>query len=118
MGLTEGDWEELLFAICDKKCTPFIGAGACVPWIPLGTEIAQKWAERYKYPLNDGGSLSRVAQYLEIETGEATRPKNILIREIRSIDPPDFSKEEFKDASHSVLADLKLPIYITTNYDK
>jgi len=70
MVLTDGDWEELLYAICEQKCTPFIGAGACVPWIPLGGEIAQRWAERYNYPLNDCGSLSRVAQFLEIETGD------------------------------------------------
>ena len=45
MVLTDGDWEELLYAICEQKCTRFIGAGACVPWIPLGSEIAQRWAE-------------------------------------------------------------------------
>ena len=56
MVLTDADWEELLYAICDQKCTPFIGAGACVPWIPVGSEIAQRWAERYNYPLNDCGS--------------------------------------------------------------
>jgi len=120
MVLTDGDWEELLYAICEQKCTPFIGAGACIPWIPLGSEIAQRWAEKYNYPLNDCGSLSRVAQFLEIDTGDAMRPKNILIREIKELTkaPPDFSKEEYKNAPHSVLADLKLPIYITSNYDK
>ncbi len=81
MVLTDGEWEELLYAICDQKCTSFIVARACVPWIPLSSEIAQRWIERYDYPLNNCGSLSRVAQFLEIETGDAICSKNILIRD-------------------------------------
>ena len=46
MVLTDGDWEELLYAIREQKCTPFIGAGACIPWIPPGSEIAQRRAEK------------------------------------------------------------------------
>jgi hypothetical protein len=118
MSLKETYWEELLFAICEQKCTPFIGAGACVPWLPLGTEIAHRWALKYNYPLEDSGSLSRVAQFLEIDTGEPTLPKSILSREIREKVPPDFSKPKYRNLSHCILADLKLPIYITTNYDK
>ena len=41
-------------------------------------------------------------------------PKEILIQEFEKLDPPDFSKE---DNPHGILADLDLPIYITTNYD-
>jgi hypothetical protein len=117
MGLSEEDWEELLYAIKDKKCTPFIGAGACAPWLPLGKDVARDWAEKHNYPLEDSYQLSRVAQFLAIENGNDLYPKNVLSRLLKEKEPPDFSLEEHRNTPYAVLADLNLPIYITTNYD-
>jgi hypothetical protein len=117
MRFTNEDWEELFYAIKDKKCTPFIGAGACAPWLPLGKDIARDWASKHNYPLEDSYQLSRVAQFLAIENGNDLYPKNILSRLIKEIQPPDFSLDKNRNTPYSVLADLNLPIYITTNYD-
>ena len=117
MGLGEYEWNELLTAIENKKCTPFIGAGASSQWLPL-TEITSKWARDYGYPLEDSDQLSRVSQYLAIVKGNELQPKNILSAELKKINPPNFALEELRNTSHAVLADLNLPIYITTNYDQ
>jgi SIR2-like protein len=117
MGLSDEDWEELLYAIKDKKCTPFIGAGACAPWLPLGSEIARDWASKHDYPLGDSHQLARIAQFLAIKEDNDMYPKNILNRILKEKRPPDFRLEEHRDTPYVVLADLNLPIYITTNYD-
>ncbi len=113
--LEDRDWEDLLEQIKDEKCTPFIGAGACVPTLPLGSEIARKWAgaDAYNYPLADSDDLARVAQFLAIDRYEMF-PKERIRKQFQVTAPPDFSAD---DEPHGVLADLKLPIYITTNYD-
>lgn len=118
MVLREEDWEDLLNSIKDRKCTPFIGAGACSQWLPLGRDIARDWAESYKYPLEDSGQLSRVAQFVGIARGHDMYPKMQLSRQFKRIKAPDFSKEEYKNTILMVLADLNLPVYITTNYDE
>ena len=54
---------------------------------------------------------------MAIEYGDTMYPKRRLSEEIRRIDPPDFSLEKFKNTPYAVLADLDLPIFMTTNYD-
>jgi hypothetical protein len=117
MGLSDEDWEELLYAIKDNKCTPFIGAGACAPWLPLGSEIARDWASKHAYPLADLHQLARVAQFLAIKEDDDMYPKKILNRILKEKRAPDFRLEEHRNTPYAVLADLNLPIYITTNYD-
>jgi len=111
--LGERDWENLLQRIKEKKCTPFIGAGACAGTLPMGSEIAREWANKYKYPLYDNGDLARVAQFLAVEEDDMF-PKENIQRRFKQIGPPDFSRA---DEPHALLADFNLPIYITTNYD-
>ena len=111
--LGERDWENLLQRIKEKKCTPFIGAGACAGTLPMGSEISREWANKYKYPLYDNGDLARVAQFLAVEEDDMF-PKENIQRRFKQIGPPDFSRP---DEPHALLADLNLPIYITTNYD-
>ncbi len=111
--LSDKDWEDLLICIKDKKCTPFIGAGACAGALPSGSQIADQWAKRFDYPLRDCRDLARVAQYLAIHRFEMF-PKDEISRQFRDQEPPNFAEE---DEPHAVLADLELPVYITTNYD-
>ena len=66
MSFTETDWRHLISQIKNKRCTPFIGAGACFPWLPLGSKIAIDWAQQYDYPLEDNGQLDKVAQFVGI----------------------------------------------------
>ncbi|TEU14703.1 MAG: SIR2 family protein [Anaerolineales bacterium] len=111
--LGERDWELLLRRIKAGKCTPFLGAGACFGVLPLGCDIAQKWAQEHEYPLEDCHDLARVAQYLAV-TEDPMAPKEIITEWIKSVPPPNFTEP---DEPHSVLAGLPLPVYITTNYD-
>lgn len=114
--LNETEWQNLLELIKIQKCTPFIGAGACSGTLPLAKQIARRWASDRGYPLSDAHDLARVAQFLAIDD-YPMRPKFRIRDEIEEIErraPPDFSKS---DEPHAVLADLNLPMYITTNYD-
>ena len=114
--LTEDDWGTLLDRIRDGECTPFLGAGACCGNLPLGREVATEWAQKYAYPLDDKEHLPRVAQYLAIRS-DRMRPKEKLLEAFRSrvgTNTPDFRME---DELHGVLADLPIPVYLTTNYD-
>jgi hypothetical protein len=111
--LEEPYWDLLLERIKDGECTPFLGAGACAGVLPLGAKIAERWAEKEKYPLDDCTDLARVAQFLAVQY-DAIRPKRDLIRQFSGVGPPDFSNPY---EPHRVLAELPLPVYITTNYD-
>ena len=51
--ITDREWERLLARIHDGKCTPFLGAGACVGTLPLGGDVARRWAADEAYPLED-----------------------------------------------------------------
>jgi len=111
--LEEKDWQNLLRSIKKGRCTPFIGAGACFGSLPLGRDIARDWAKKYGYPLADSEDLARVAQFMAIDQ-YAMFPKECIRDDFQNIKPPDFSQS---DEPHGLLADLNLPIYITTNYD-
>ena len=113
----EVDWEEILNSIYEQKCTPFIGAGACSDWIPLASEVSSQMAAKYEYPLDDIKELDRVSQYVAIVKNDMV-PKTYIVRWLKEIKPPDFSKLKYRDTPHAVLADLNLPLYITTNYDE
>jgi hypothetical protein len=110
---SEGDWEGLLYAIEYKQCTPVLGAGACAGVLPLGRDIATKWAAQYGYPFQDSENLPRVAQYVAIQGGPNT-PKYVLKKEFEGHAVPDFGNP---DEPHRLVADLRLPVYVTTNYD-
>jgi TIR domain-containing protein/SIR2-like protein len=111
------EWNELLGYMYEKKCSPFIGPEAHIRWIPADRNIAIKWAEEHGYPFQDRHELPQVAQYMAIIKNDDMYPKKYLSKILRTISPPDFSVPEYKNTVYAVLADLNLPIYITTNYD-
>lgn len=110
------DWDQLLKQIDKGRCTPFIGPEACSGLYPLKGDRAERWAAEEDYPLNDRRELARVAQFLAVKDYEA-KPIERLIEEFGN---PEYYKEpNYLDRTelHAVLADLPLPVYITTNYD-
>lgn len=107
--LTPAQWNSLFLNINEGVCTPFLGAGASYPHIPLGSKIAKDWSDKHKYPLEDREYLPRVAQFLAIESGSAY-PKRLMK------DLCLKKADQFCDI-HNLLADLPLTVYITTNYD-
>jgi hypothetical protein len=116
LSFTETDWNHLISQIKNKRCTPFIGAGASFPWLPLGSQIAQDWAQQYEYPLEDNGELDKVSQFVGILNDDEMFPKMELCNIITGVVPPDFTK--YKDSPYAILSKINFPIYITTNYDK
>lgn len=112
--LEDKDWNLLLRRIRAGKCTPFLGAGTCYGVLPLGSHIAQEWAEVHHYPLEDCRDLARVAQFLAVQRDPMFPKEEILERFFEDVAPPDFTEP---DEPHGLLADLPLPMYLTTNYD-
>lgn len=112
-GLTDDDWEVLLGRIRAGNCTPFLGAGVNAGTLPLGSDIAKRWSVKYGYPLDDAHDLARVAQFLAIRRNDAMFPKEAIVAELLAADAPDLAGDE----PHAVLAQLPLPVFMTTNYD-
>lgn len=112
--LEDGDWRILLRRIKDGKCTPFLGAGVNAGVLPLGADIARTWAEQYHYPLDDSWDLARVSQFMAVRYRDKIFPKEEVVKALDGTPPPDFSAPT---VPHGVLADLPLPVYMTTNYD-
>ena len=115
--LEDRDWKLLLRRIKDGKCTPFLGAGACFGKIPLGSEIAREWATEYNFPLEDCSDLAQVAQFLAVTDDPMTpkeKMKDVINKCLQEVNLQYFNNP---DEPHGVLADLPLPVYITTNYD-
>jgi hypothetical protein len=111
--LTAEDWELLVSRINKGLCTPFIGAGACAGVLPTGAELAKKWVGEFKYPLKDCADLTKVAEYIA-QKYDHMKPKEAIQEFLGEQKPPDF---ENLNQPHRFLAELPLPIYMTTNYD-
>lgn len=111
--LTDETWLILLERIKSGRCLPFLGAGASFPAIPLGSTIAAEWAQEYTYPGDNPKNLVEVAQFLAVQFDPLT-PKEKILKQLDNVVPPDFNAA---DEPHGLLADLPLPIYLTTNYN-
>ena len=107
------NWGLLVSRIASGNCTPFLGAGAAAGTLPLGGDIARRWADEYGYPLADDADLARVAQFIAVHE-DPMAPKELLCAELKRHPAPDFTAE---DEPHAQLADLPLSVFITTNYD-
>lgn len=114
ISLPDKDWNLLIRSIKLGRCTPFLGAGACYGVLPLGADIARDWAVRHEYPFDDANNLIKVAQFLAVENYPMF-PKDEIVQMFQDTKAaPDFTQ---KDEPHRLLADLPIPVYLTTNYD-
>ena len=87
---------------------------ACDGTLPLGSDVATRWAGQHAYPLDDAYDLARVAQYVGVHADDAMFPKDLITEELKDFGPAGLQR---RDEPHAVLAALPLPIYMTTNYD-
>jgi hypothetical protein len=78
----------------------------------MGSDVAKELAKKYDYPFDDRENLPRVAQYVAINF-DAVYAKAAVLDLLKELSKPQFKDDE----PHAVLADLPLPIYLTTNYD-
>jgi hypothetical protein len=74
-------------------------------------------AREFGYPLTDVWNLPRVAQYVATSHRDSQFAKGQVADLILACEstPPDFTDRE---QPHRILADLRLPMYLTTNYDR
>jgi hypothetical protein len=138
-------WESLVGSIQDKTCTPIIGPGLIEALLGSRREMALRWAEKHGYPMSphDRDVLPRVAQYvltqqspayLSVALREGLRDE--ILRRYQSELPDELVQSKtwstpklmqaLKLASeccwsndpadpYRMLAQLRLPIYITTS---
>ena len=137
---SEGFWETLLANIAEKECTPFLGPGVTADLLPRPEELAHQLAAKFNYPFPDHANLPRVTQFIGTIDNRRLRKQvlSVLVEQFRkrmglpavkagtsqtlsqAIEAADWSKSSrdlFESEIHHQLADLDLPLYLTTNID-
>jgi hypothetical protein len=111
----EDAWKRTIYLIHSGQCTPFIGAGASVEYVPAAGDLAEALAGEYGFPFDEHRDLARVTQFAAIREGSRMYVKTRFAGDMLADLPrPDFRSA---DDPHALLADLRLPVYVTTNYD-
>jgi hypothetical protein len=134
-------WPPLIRAVSNEKCTPILGPALYESLLGSQQEIARQWAEAVNYPLQSytRESLPQVAQYLTVEIFEREPYEKLeeylkmAVRErikdklpVESQNGNDslesllqkawyIERERNQLNAYDILAQLPLPIYITTN---
>ena len=134
-------WPSILRTITRSQCTPILGPGLNEAMLGQERDIAQRWAEAYHYPMepHERESLPQVAQYLTVNQYERApydELEEYLKQEIRSRYASDLSPDMSNGSTqldklidavgtkrrerepfepYKVLAQLPLPVFITTN---
>jgi SIR2-like protein len=115
--LDESVWLTLVDSVNAGKCTPFLGAGVAWPHLPTGKGLSTTLASEFDYPLKDPTNLARVVQYIAT-LHDPPFAKRRVRRQIKSAQDEFFeSTDQNFPVNYKRLADLNLPIYLTTNYD-
>ncbi|MEM7030825.1 MAG: CHAT domain-containing protein [Chloroflexota bacterium] len=137
-------WRPLLSNIQDQACIPFLGPRATARLLPDSETAAERLAKVYGYPLADNNNLARVAQFVALRGSNALRKDYISLMKRGLLDHLGIKatkamRAKFRDKSlsemievldwkqrvltleeneiHHQLADLNLPLYLTTNFD-
>ena len=137
-------WPFLLEKVDRGQVIPFLGPQVNTDLLPDSRSIAKRLADKYGFPLADREDLVRVAQFIAISDPDLLRSDylRLLQRSLfgnLGIKPTPEEKRHFNNASfsataeelnwaekvltiqeneiHHLLADLELPLYITTNTD-
>jgi hypothetical protein len=137
-------WPFLLENVDRGQCTPFLGPRVNEGLLPSPETVAEKLADKYGYPLHDRDNLVRVAQFVGINDPDLLRSDYLRLMQ-RSLfsylgqRPTKEERRRFRNTSfsetvealdwaeqvlevqeneiHHLLAELGLPLYITTNFD-
>lgn len=128
-------------------CIPFIGRRVCSHLLPDASALARTLADRYGYPLHDREDLARVAQFIATRDAGTLREEYLALLadgarsrlKALGLRPDDADREQFdagglaavtrlirwaerasaiqENEVHHLLAQLGLPLYITTGHD-
>jgi hypothetical protein len=133
-------WQALSLVIGAGRCTPIIGPAISDALLGTRQEMARAWATRYRYPMapHNRESMPQVAQWLSVAQGrdvlglelESQLRSALLSRfdgelPAEALEPGapiedvltagwDVLHDRGAAEPYSVLADLPLPIYVTT----
>lgn len=111
------DWDALIRGIKNRKVTVFLGAGASYSTLKkAGSTMANDWADEIKYPFtetHERSNLINVSQYYATQQSHPAA-KQFLLDKLMKYDEPVFPSDQ---SPHSLLAELPITRYITTNYD-
>jgi hypothetical protein len=110
-------WETLVDAVSHKECTPFLGAGVAVPYLPRGAQLAEELAKEFDYPLDDVTNLARVTQYIASRHQPSYAKRRVCERITDAQADADRQLNGRLPQAHVALAWFQLPLYVTTNYD-
>jgi hypothetical protein len=143
-GREEIFWPTLLQRIYMGLCTAFLGPRVTTGLLPPAEVVAELLADANNYPCSDRQNLARVAQYVaSIDRGKlrtdylwilqrglfqslGIKPtaeqrrrfeKAGLDATIEALEWARLSLVDHEDEVHHLLADLPLPLYVTTNAD-
>jgi hypothetical protein len=140
--ISRTDWRAIVRRIADGKVTPFISDRASSAHLPGQNGLLQAWADDIAYPMVSSFSITRLAQYLSTVSDDLAAKEEYLSFAkrflVKSVAPQTngFGRSELlrtnlstlavdlgllavaKEPAHPlyVLANLPLPIYITTSY--
>jgi hypothetical protein len=117
LSLREETWDTLVDSILNGECTPFLGAGVAVPYLPRGAALAASLAEQFDYPLDDVTNLARVTQYIASHYQPSYVKRRVCERLQEAQRETDAQLIGGVPQNHLALARLALPMYVTTNYD-
>lgn len=133
-------WRTLLRNVADGRCLPLLGPGVTQGLLPTPAEISRRLARELNYPFSDPDDLPRVAQFVGSYDPDLPQ-REILDLQVRGFrrryglppGPPRSGRslsEALRDDGwsalsagadeteiHHQLADLGLPLYLTTNAD-
>jgi hypothetical protein len=134
----------LISEIANRKCTPILGPGLADQLLGSRQQIAQRWAESFRFPMapHFRDDLPQVAQYLQVSMRNIEFPRDELRRYLcneligqygnqlpdayRACHPEDVPlhrlltdawqvrHESGATDPFAVLAELPLPLYVTT----
>jgi CHAT domain/SIR2-like domain len=132
-------WPAIVRSLRRGQCTPIIGTHLSEDLLGSSREIAQSWADTYNFPMapHEREDLPQVAQYLSVNQ-DRLFPREELVEYLTGELLRRFGDSALKDMEkaslselfagvgkltrernpadpYKVLADLPLPIYVTTN---
>jgi len=121
--MAAANWDALLRNIKNGDCVPFLGAGACYPALPRGADLAAQVLNRTPelkaaFPFEQRTDLAKVTQFAAALTGDAPGVKLAVAEALREHVVRVTSGKAPLPEVHKSLAQLGLPLYITTNYDE
>ena len=140
IGQPRAFWTTLVRQIKGRRCTPIVGPRVHGGMLPTLSQVAQHWADAHGYPFSNCDDMACVAQYLATNQGEDfaryelldTLKAELMAHLPKALRPGNGSETltglvqaagwqnlvaDNPNEVHRVLADLDLPLYLTTNAD-